>query len=41
LYAQALKTRDLPVTRIDGETASLAGLKVLHDALFTGSSRAA
>ena len=41
LYAQALKTRDLPVTRIDGETASLAGLKVLHDALFRGSSRAA
>jgi 2-dehydro-3-deoxygalactonokinase len=41
LYAQALKTRDLPVTRIDGETASLAGLKVLHDALFKGNSRAA
>jgi 2-dehydro-3-deoxygalactonokinase len=41
LYARALKTRDLPVTRIDGEAASLAGLKVLHDALFRDSSRAA
>ncbi len=41
LYAQALKTRDLPVTRIDGEAASLAGLKVLHDVLFKGNSRAA
>jgi 2-dehydro-3-deoxygalactonokinase len=41
LYAQALKTRDLAVTRIDGEAASLAGLKVVHDALFRGSSRAA
>ena len=34
LYAQALKTRDLPVLRIDGEAASLAGLKTLYDALF-------
>jgi 2-dehydro-3-deoxygalactonokinase len=34
LYAQALKTRDLAVTRIDGETASLAGLKRLYDTLF-------
>jgi len=40
LYAQALRTRDLPVTRIDGEVASLAGLTMLHDALFGGSSRA-
>jgi 2-dehydro-3-deoxygalactonokinase len=34
LYAQALKTRDIAVTRIDGETASLAGLKMLYDTLF-------
>ncbi len=34
LYAQALKTRDLPVLRIDGEAASLAGLKTLYDVLF-------
>jgi 2-dehydro-3-deoxygalactonokinase len=41
LYAQALKTRDLPATRIDGEAASLAGLKVLYDELFKGTSRVA
>lgn len=41
LYAQALKTRDLPTTRIDGEAASLAGLKALHDTLFKGANRAA
>lgn len=41
LYVRALKTRDLPATRIDGEAASLAGLKVLHDALFKGVKSAA
>ncbi|HWA91045.1 MAG TPA: 2-dehydro-3-deoxygalactonokinase [Rhizomicrobium sp.] len=41
LYVQALKTRDLPATRIGGEAASLAGLKALYDTLFDGASRAA
>lgn len=37
LYCEALKTRDLAVMRIDGEAASLAGLKMLYDSLFARS----
>ncbi len=38
LYVRALKSRDMPVTRLDGESASLAGLKVLYDEIFGGDS---
>jgi 2-dehydro-3-deoxygalactonokinase len=34
LYTQALKTRDIAFVKIDGEKASLAGLKALYDASF-------
>jgi 2-dehydro-3-deoxygalactonokinase len=33
LYAEALRTRDISVQKIDGDTASLAGLNALHEVL--------
>jgi 2-dehydro-3-deoxygalactonokinase len=39
LYAQALKVHDFAPRHIDGEIASLEGLKVLHDVQFGGSTR--
>lgn len=33
LYAEALRTRGIAIQRIDGDAASLAGLKALHDVL--------
>ena len=39
LYAQALEAHDILPRRIDGEIASLEGLKVLHNVQFGGSTR--
>lgn len=38
LYAQALGAHDLAARRMDGEAASLAGLKALYDMLFCGNA---